>query len=202
MKGFRAVAVIGGVALVAVSAVFPAQTGDLPQGWLRMGDHPENYEMRLDPGAGRTGKASATIKGKGPSPAGFGTLMQSIQAGEYKGKRIRLSGWTKAAGIAGWAGLWMRVDGPTSPGASAPAVLAFDNMQDRPIKGTSDWKRHEIVLDVAPEATFISFGILLSGAGQAWMDDLSLDVVGGDVPVTGHTLGAPNRKPVNLDFQS
>jgi len=201
MRRLMAVALVG-VPLIAAVANLPAQTGDLPQGWLRMGDHPEDYEMRMDPGAGRTGKASATIKGKGPSPAGFGTLMQSIEAGEYKGKRLRLSGWVKAAGIGEWAGLWMRVDGPTSPGSSFPAMLAFDNMQNRPIKGTSAWKRHEIVLDVAPEATFISFGILLRGAGQAWIDDLSLDVVGKDVPVTGQGLQGPNKKPVNLDFES
>jgi hypothetical protein len=201
MRRLLAVA-LAGVGVVAATTTLPAQTGDLPQGWLRMGDHPEDYEMRMDPGAGRTGKASATIKGKGPSPAGFGTLMQSIEAGEYKGKRLRLSGWVKAAGIGEWAGLWMRVDGPTSPGSSFPAMLAFDNMQNRPIKGTADWKRHEIVLDVAPEATFISFGILLRGAGQAWIDDLSLDAVGKDVPVTGQGLQGPNKKPVNLDFES
>lgn len=201
MRRLLAVALVG-VALAAASATLLAQTGDLPQGWIRAGDHPGDYEMRMDPGAGRTGKASATIKGKGPSPAGFGTLMQSIEAGEYKGKRLRLSGWVKAAGIGEWAGLWMRVDGPTPPGSSFPAMLAFDNMQNRPIKGTSDWKRHEIVLDVAPEATFISFGILLSGAGQAWIDDLSLDAVGKDVSVTGQGLQGPNKKPVNLDFES
>jgi hypothetical protein len=161
---------------------------------MRMGDHPEAYEMRMDPGAGRTGKASAIIKGKGPSPAGFDTLMQSVQAGEYKGKRIRLSGWTKVAGIVNWAGFWMRVDGPT--GASAFVVLAFDNMQDRPPKGT----RLDATRDrprAAPEATFISFGILLSGAGQAWIDDLSVDVVGRDVPHRPCARGAP-QKPVNL----
>jgi hypothetical protein len=202
MRRLLAAALVG-VALVATAPTLPAQTGDLPRGWLRMGDHPEDYEMRMDPGAGRTGKASATIKGIGPSPAGFGTLMQSIDAGDYRGKRVRLSGWVKAAAIAQWAGFWMRVDGPTPPDASFPAVLAFDNMQDRPVKGTSDWRRHEIVLDVAPEATFISFGILLNGVGQAWIDDLSLDVVGKEVPLTGHALGGPaHKKPVNLDFES
>jgi hypothetical protein len=201
MRRLLAVALVG-VPLVAAAATLPAQTGDLPQGWFRAGDHPGDYEMGMEPGGGRTGKASATIKGKGPSPAGFGTLMQSINAGEYKGKRVRLSGWVKAAGIAQWAGLWMRVDGPPPAGSNLPASLGFDNMQDRPINGTLGWKRHEIVLDVAPEATFISFGILLSGVGQAWIDDLSLDVVGRDVPLTGQALGAPNKKPVNLDFES
>jgi len=198
MRRLLAVALVA-VPLVVAAAPLPAQQGDLPSGWFRAGDHPEQYEMGIDAGGGRTGKASATIKGKGTSPAGFGTLMQTIEAAEYKGKRVRLSGWVKAAGIAQWAGLWMRVDGSASPGASHRPTLAFDNMQDRPIKGTSAWTRHEIVLDVAPDATYISFGILLTGAGQAWIDDLSLDPVGNDVPLTGQQ--GPHRKPVNLDFE-
>jgi hypothetical protein len=202
MRRLLAVALIG-VPLVAAAATLAAQTGDLPKGWFRAGDHPADYEMGMDPAAVRTGKASATIKGRGQSPAGFGTLMQSIDAGDYRGKRVRLSGWVKAAGIAQWAGLWMRVDGPAPPGSTFPASLAFDNMQDRPVKGTLDWKRHEIVLEVAPEATFISFGILLQGVGQAWIDDLSLDAVGREAPLTGQALqGAPHKKPVNLDFES
>ena len=36
-----------------------------------------------------------------------------------------------------WAGLWMRVD-------KGKDMVAFDNMQDRPIKGTTDWQRYYI----------------------------------------------------------
>ena len=60
-----------------------------------------------------------------PTAAGFGTLMQQIDAADYRGRRVRLSGLSKAAAVAGWAGLWMRVDGRRG-------VLAFDNMQSRP----------------------------------------------------------------------
>jgi hypothetical protein len=90
-----------------------------------------------------------------PKPGGFGTLMQMFEAGEMKDKRYRLTGWTKAAGVSGWAGMWMRVDGPAK-GKS----LAFDNMRDRPIQGTEDWTKHEIVLDV-PESTTRGFWCLV-----------------------------------------
>jgi hypothetical protein len=57
-------------------------------------------------------------------------------------------------------------------------------MYDRGIKGTSDWKRYDVVLDVPPAATDISFGILLADAGEVWLSDAKLEAVGTDVPVT------------------
>ena len=75
-------------------------------------------------------------------------------------------------------------------------------MQDRPIKGTSDWKRYEIVLDVPEQAQEIAFGLLLTGGGQVWMDDLKFEVVGKDVATTGpsSTKGAL-AGPTNLNFE-
>jgi hypothetical protein len=36
--------------------------------------------------------------------------------------------------------------------------VAFDNMHDRPITGSSDWKKYDVVLDVPQDSTGISFG--------------------------------------------
>jgi hypothetical protein len=82
--------------------------------------------------------------------------------------------------------------------------LAFDNMQDRPITGTKDWTRYEVVVDVAPEATDIAFGALLSGSGHLWIDDLAFEIVGPKVPTTGLGGTAPGETPkpaANLDFE-
>ena len=73
----------------------------------------------------------------------------------------------------------MRVDGPEE-GKS----LRFDNMQSRPIKGTTDWHQYEVVLDVPSESVNIAFGILLYGKGQAWLSDVQFDEVGLEVAVT------------------
>ena len=120
--------------------------------------------------------------------------MQSFDPGEHRGKRLRLSAFVKTQDIKDWAGVWMRVDGPEQ-GRS----LAFDNMQDRPIKGTADWTRHEIVLDVPDKATNISFGILLHGEGKLWLDDVQFQVVDTSVPTTGAMRSNPT--PKNLDFE-
>ena len=55
----------------------------------------------------------------------------------------------------------MRVDGPDSG-----RHLAFDNMLDRPIKGTTDWTRYAVVLDVDKTAVAIAFGVLAGGEGS------------------------------------
>lgn len=77
--------------------------------------------------------ASAFLKSKQTSVDGFATLMQRVTAEQYKGKRIRLSGLLKSQDVVGWAGLWMRVD-------QRKEAVAFDNMQDRSIKGTTGWR--------------------------------------------------------------
>jgi hypothetical protein len=81
-------------------------------------------------------------------------------------------------GVEGWGGIWMRVDDVDKPGTS------FDNMQNRPAKGTADWTPYAIVLDVSDNAAGIYFGTLTSGKGQLWITDLRFEVVGTDVPVT------------------
>jgi hypothetical protein len=75
-------------------------------------------------------------------------LMQSVRAERYIGKKVRLSGLVKSQEVVSWAGLWMRVD-------KGKDMVVFDNMQDRPIKGTTDWQRYDMVLDVPPDSTGI-----------------------------------------------
>jgi len=190
-----------GVLAASVAVLSPGVLGaqQLPKGWIQAGQNPTDYEMAVNPHAGRNGGACAYIKSKAPDARTFGTLMQSFDAAQYKGKRLRLSAWVKSAEIRDWAGLWMRIDGSTD-GRGFPATLGFDNMQDRPIKGTTDWKRYEVVLDVPAEALSVNFGILLSGAGQAWLDGVAFDSVGSEVAVTTKQPPLP-KQPVNLDFE-
>ena len=78
------------------------------------------------------------------------------------------------------------------------ASVAFDNMQDRSIKGTLGWSSYAVVLDVPQDATAISIGILLDGTGQVWLKDVAFEIVGSDVSVTGSSAAA---KPTNLGFE-
>jgi hypothetical protein len=108
---------------------------------------------------------------KADESLGFGAMAQIIDASDYRRKRVRMVAYVKSEEIEQWAGLWMRVDGPDYE------VQSFDNMEDRPIYGSSDWTRYEIVLPVFEESCEIFFGILLAGAGKLWLRDVQIDVV-------------------------
>src|SRR5262245_64062888 len=97
---------------------------ELPKGW---GGSPGDYEVKADRKVFHGGKASGTIRSVADDPQ-FGTLVQAFKADDYRGKRLRLTGYIKAENLSDWAGLWMRIDGDGK-------TLAFDNMQPRPVKG-------------------------------------------------------------------
>ena len=60
--------------------------------------------------------------------------------------------------------------------------VAFDNMENRPIPGTTDWTQCRIELPLHPLARDVFFGALLDGEGTVWVNDLELLVDG--VPIT------------------
>jgi hypothetical protein len=181
---------------LAAITVCVVQGEETPKGWFHAGNRPNDYKMSVDRQIVHRGKASASLQSTVQETSGFGTLMQTFKAEAYRGKRVRMSGYVRAKAVSDWAGLWMRVDGPKSE------PLAFDNMQERPVKGDANWTRYEIVLDVPDHATEIAFGLLLTGNGQVWMDDLKFEVVGNDVPTTGNRLDKETvSAPVNLDFE-
>ena len=122
-----------------------ASTASPPEGWRLVGD--AHHAMVRDTAVTRDGKPSGRLQSF-RSTDGLGTMMQDIAPDDYLGKRVRFSGYVKARGVKGWAGLWMRVDSQANP-RGCGEMLAFDNMEDRPIKGSSDWTRYDVVLDVA-----------------------------------------------------
>jgi hypothetical protein len=177
----------------------PLPASDRFEGWLISGTNAGNFRVVHDREVKQAGAASARVECLVPNKAGFGVVMQTIAADSYRGKRVRFSAAVRTRDAAGWVGLWMRVDRPNERSSS------FDNMEDRPITGTTDWSRRTVVLDVAPDAADISFGLLLHGAGTAWLDSVTVELVDASVPVTdlkiGHsTMAGRPKAPVNLDL--
>jgi hypothetical protein len=183
---------VAGLVLLLACAI--ALQAAVPGGWLLAGTKPASYDVGTDAQAAYNGHPSGYLKSKVPDTGGFGTLMQAFRADKYLGKRVRFSAFVKSEGIQDWAGLWMRVDKGTDS-------VAFDNMQERPIKGTTDWQKYEVVLDVPQDATGIFYGILLGGTGEVWLNSAKFEVVGADVPATGGKGSKLADGPTNLDFE-
>jgi hypothetical protein len=192
VSNFRSMVAALILAFVSAGAVMAR----IPAGWIIDGSAPNDYEFSRDETTSAGGKFSASIDAKFGAN-GFGTLMQMIDADNYRGGRWKLTGYLKTDDAIR-AQMFMRVDGPDRK------VVSFDNMDSRPIIGTSGWTRYEIVLDVPADSVDIAFGFLLAEGGTVWGDNFSLEKVDPTVPVTSTTAAGSikPKEPVNTDFES
>jgi hypothetical protein len=118
------------------------------------------------------GNASAHIRAKEiPSeqePAIMGaTFTQAIIADAYRNRNVKISAYLKTRDVEGKAAL----------------AATFADMQDQhsaasePISGTSDWVRREVTVPVPSEGGQLSFGVSIEGEGEAWIDDVQIEVI-------------------------
>ena len=180
--------IIRGALLIIISFTLLSFFDFDPEAWSKAGSAPDKYKMETEKGAGQNGKDAETIQSLSRKIKGFGTLMKSrymLGKFDFAGKRVRMTGLVKSKDVKTWAGMWFRVDKQ-----HAKESLAFDNMSSRAIKGTTDWKKYEIVLDVPKDATAIAFGVLLYGTGQIWFDDISFEVVDSLTPSTDMNIAS------------
>lgn len=170
--------------------------GETPSGWIRAGKSPKFYRVGVDGGLNAAWIESKpelidTIRGDD-----FCTLMQSVDARPYLGRRMRVSSQLRATQVDGGVTIWFRVDGPSGS-------LRFENLEryDRngPIAGNTDWTERDIVLDVPPEATTLNYGFYLKGNGRGWARGFNLEAV--DANVLPNTPdGGVLKHPTNLTF--
>jgi hypothetical protein len=171
---------------------------EIPKGWYKAGNMPDGYKIGTDNTLFKSGNKSAVIESMDKNIDGFATIMQTCNARDFLGTKIKMTGYIKSENVKDWAGMWLRVDSGTEG-----EFLSFDNMQDRPIKGNSDWTKCEIVLDVPAGSSTLNFGALISGTGKIWFDNISfqiVDTLSKDIPKDLKEMPVP-EKPVNLDFE-
>ena len=144
----------------------------LPPGWYRTSTvDPALYRSGADPDAGgalmiESRAVAATLSSRA------GALGCTFLPDDFRGGLVRLSAELRGEDCDA-AAIWMRIDSAV-PGQ----WLRFDNLIDRdgagPLRGTFDWTRRTIVLDVPAEAERILYGILLKGTGRMWARDIGI----------------------------
>lgn len=188
--------------LVVASSALAAQSAPdagVPTGWFFAGAHPGAYESGV--GAGACGPRSIQLRSVSADAVQGknGSVMQLFRADNYRGKRVRFSGVVSSTDVRRSAGLWMRVDGADKK------TLAFDNMQTRPLVGTTACVRNSVVLDVPTEAQFVALGVVVEGEGQVELADIAFEVVDASVASTdlmhpGISVSQPRRDQVWSDY--
>lgn len=134
----------------------------LPRSWSHVGS---GYVAYTTPSPA-TGAFSVAIT-VSSAQATFGGVGQCLSAVPYRGRTILFDGAMRTEQVSeGYAGLWLRIDG------AGGQPLFLDNMNDRPIVGTTDWNRYGISVTVPSNATGICLGAISTGFGYAYVDDL------------------------------
>ena len=163
-----------------------SQAGVFPAGWFGT----TNNTIFTDNQVVHSGRYSARIQRSAASTEAFSTITQYIPI-DFGGKVIQWRGWIRRQNVSDYVALWAREDDGSGN------EVQFSTMQGMNVGGTADWTQYSITMPYDDRAQFLYFGFFLSGAGQAWVDDLEILVDG--VPVAQ----APPRvlTPLQTDHQ-
>jgi len=109
----------------------------------------------------------------------------------YEGKKIELRAWVKLEHVSDFMGLMLRIDNEDND------VLAFENLQQKRIKGSKDWALYSVKLNLPKDAVTIFAGPILAGTGKLWIDDVEMLIDGKDLSVANKKANyvAPQKSP-------
>jgi carboxyl-terminal processing protease len=92
-------------------------------------------------------------------PAGsWSSVVGLMDAHAFRGHTVMVTAEVRAQDVSEDAVLWLAADGPSG-------VVAFQNTQDRALKGTTGWTPLTISMRLDPRGVRLRYGVVLSGTG-------------------------------------
>lgn len=151
------------------------KAGKHPPGWvITKASEDAVVQAELSRDRPYHGKQFVRVSQQKAASSDFGSLVQTVDAAPYHGKRVRFSAEVRRISPIerGSVQLWMRVD------ERRGGIGFFDDMSDRPIS-SPDWNEYTIIGDIDNDAVTITFGLKLTQAVEADMDSVSLNAIPG-----------------------
>lgn len=151
------------------------EVGLLPKGWI-VPSYAEKlgYKAYVTDVEPKTGKQCLELSREGEYIEDiYGSVMQSIDASAFRGKRIRIRAAIKAEihSPKGSAHLWVRERFKDDDQSGL-----FEFMAQNPIV-VREWKYYEIEGLISNEALYLNYGLLLFGNGKAWLDNVAIEIL-------------------------
>jgi erythromycin esterase len=162
--------------------------------WYELSSWRWPYENRLDTSGGQSGQQSFRVRYTSQAPwapaAGYGGMYRVFPMNEVAGKHLKLSGYIRTEAVSLYAGFWIQVN-------NQDGSVAFVDMSEQWVTGTTPWTRYEVELDVPATARDGYFGFEFPGTGTAWFDNLSLEIDGKAIKQGKPDLLVPTPGHVN-----
>lgn len=90
---------------------------------------------------------------------------------DFAGSGVELRAFLRTADVQGDTELFLREDDDDT-------AVQFANIEDAKLHGTTEWTEYSVKLPLDRTAKQLAWGVVLSGSGTAWVDDLQLLVDG------------------------
>lgn len=187
-------------ALLAVNLVQGAEPppasllAPMPANWSSMAGNggplalPGTCELGIDSQKSVADRQAYSVRCGNSVLPSYGGARNTVRTTQFRGKRVRVSAWLMASGIEGVStpqyahvvgegGLWIGV-------GSQKGGMRMDRMQNRTIKGSTDWEFRDFVVDVPDDNNQMFVGFWMQGRGQIWARDFNIEEVPDTVPVS------------------
>jgi hypothetical protein len=180
----------------------------VPKDWVLRGTGSEHYDASSDKSEVLSGQYSVRFAAhdKNVAYTEFASLMQSVVAEPWLGKRVVFSLSWKGRGLVQDVEVWIRALD------AGRVVIAHNNAGSRYSK--PEWKKSTVAIDVPWSAAEITYGVNLRATGGAWVDAAKLDAVDRNAAVGARNLpgelgviaqestaNGPLAMPSNMDFE-
>lgn len=156
----------------------------VPNGLFLVRTNPGDFYIGLDantkrtPGSWPAGYIKSLRTSYPPNNQNAGLRIFGGPYSDLRGKRVRVSVWVKTKSVSQWCGLRVILIGQDNK------LILNDDMSDRPVHGTNDWTLLQAVVEVPSDMTRIAVGTFLYGRGEVWSDDMQLEIVDPQTPLT------------------
>ncbi|MCP5046041.1 MAG: hypothetical protein GY940_02645 [bacterium] len=172
-----------------------------PEGWTMAG---EGFEIQLDKTDAAGGKQSLRFQCAGEPSRVFPSFASCrLPVERFRGKRVRYSASLKTRDAESRFFIWLRADKGIDPlearDMSEETGDIFSNEGLKGPKGTTEWKRFTIEMDVPKETTDLYLGASLAGKGTAWLDEAAIEILPGqgkEIVTIAGTVTDPKGTPV------
>jgi len=150
-------------------------TTPAPRQWYVTGPAAKEYAVVIDSSRARGGKTSARIRARVSEPSSFVAIAQRLDAAPFRGRTLRLSAWRQSDGVRTGGYLHIAAEGALGN------TVAYANSEARALtRSYGIWILDTLGITVPTTATYVNVGWIVNGRGTNWIDDVRIDVTGGN----------------------
>jgi len=165
-----------------------------PKGWSKSGTGAGSYIMKIKANEGLNNSNALVLEASKENILGSGAVIQTINASNYTGKRIKLSAFIKTENVKEFACLILCSQNNLADFWENTSVY-----EDKKtfLKGNHNFKKIECYLNVNYNFGNLVLGAMIKGEGKIWLDNFKIEILE-NLP---DSVQIYSKEPQNTEFE-